>query len=166
MNPYGVQYKGDLLPNLIKTPPPEVLREQARQTLSSWLPSANYNRQNSYQPMQYQTLQGTIQTPPPEELRAQMGQMLSDYGADAARYIASNIATNAASLGLTGKSLGQWATYGGNRALMSAPIQAGIAGLAATRLGAPIVERVERFARSPAGRKTKQVTEKIIDWAF
>lgn len=161
-------YPAELLPNFRRTPPPEVLRAQARQMWNSWFPQTDI--QGTYQPVQYQTLHGTIQTPPPEVLRAQAQQTLNnfanEYALPLAGYLGTQALENAAIYGTTGKTLGQHLTGAVSKGLNSPQGLAAISALQATRTGAPIVNGITKFANSPAGKKAGSLFEKVIDWGL
>lgn len=104
--------------------------------------------------------------PPPEVLRSQMRQTWDEYSEPALDYARLQLLQNLGMHAVFGNGLGHFALQGANNALMKPPVQAGIAGLAATRFGAPLVMGVTNFARSPTGQKFRNVAEKAIDWIF
>ena len=104
--------------------------------------------------------------PPPEVLANQARQNWEEYALPAAQFLGGQIAEKAALLGLTGKSLSQWLTHGGNKMLNTPQALATIAAIQSTRAGEPIINGIRYFAASPAGQKTKNLTQQAIDWLF
>lgn len=184
-NPYAVRYgqtKGaqyspqiELLPNFRRTPPPDVLQAQMQQTPNSFLPFPNNSVPSSYQPVQYQTLQGTARIPPLDVLQAQAKQTANDYfqtandyankyAIPALTYLGGQALSNGAILGVTGKTLGRHLTGGIGKALNTPQALATIATIEATKAGAPIVNGIRTFANSPAGQKAKNIFETAVNW--
>lgn len=119
--------------------------------------------QQNYYP-QTELLPNFRRTPPPEELKAQAWQNFNDYALPLASFAGGQIAEKAALLGLTGKSLGQWAKLGANRALHSPLATAATYAIASRYPG--LASGVGRIVSSPAGQKAAQFAEKAIDWIF
>ena len=99
-------------------------------------------------------------------LRDKAGELVDEYALPALAWAGGQALEKAALLGLTGKSLGQWAMYGGGRLLNTPAALATLSTLQATRAGEPIINGITRFARSPTGQKLKNYAEQAIDWIF
>ena len=104
--------------------------------------------------------------PPPEVLVNQARQNFDEYALPAVQFLGGQIAEKAALLGLTGKSLGQWLTHGGNKMLNTPQALATVAAIQSTRAGAPVINGIRYFAASPYGQKAAKIAEKAVDWIF